>query len=36
MYSGGLDSLGTVYRLLTDPKYTDYRLQTTHTPCASE
>jgi len=26
MYSGGLDSLGTVYHLLTDPAYKDYRL----------
>jgi 7-cyano-7-deazaguanine synthase in queuosine biosynthesis len=30
MYSGGLDSLGTVYRLITDPEYTDYRLHIHH------
>ena len=30
MYSGGLDSLGTVYRLLTDLEYKDYRLHVHH------
>ena len=30
MYSGGLDSLGTVYYLLTDPEYKDYRLHIHH------
>jgi len=30
MYSGGLDSLGTVYHLLTDPAYKDYRLHIHH------
>lgn len=30
MYSGGLDSLGTVYHLLTAPEYKDYRLHVHH------
>ena len=30
MYSGGLDSLGMVYRLLTDPEYQDYNLHIHH------
>ena len=30
MYSGGLDSLGMVYKLLTDPKYKDYTLHIHH------
>jgi 7-cyano-7-deazaguanine synthase in queuosine biosynthesis len=30
MYSGGLDSLGMVYRLLTDPEYKDYALHIHH------
>lgn len=30
MYSGGLDSLGTVYKLLTDPQYKNYRLHLHH------
>ena len=30
MYSGGLDSLGTIYRLLTDPQYKDYKLHVHH------
>ena len=30
MYSGGLDSLGMVYRLLTDPEYTDYAVHIHH------
>ena len=30
MYSGGLDSLGTAYKLLTDPEYADYRLHIHH------
>lgn len=30
MYSGGLDSLGMVYRLLTDPEYKDHRLHIHH------
>jgi 7-cyano-7-deazaguanine synthase in queuosine biosynthesis len=30
MYSGGLDSLGMIYRLLTDPEYRDYRLHIHH------
>ena len=30
MYSGGLDSLGMVYRLLTDPEYQDYDLHIHH------
>jgi len=30
MYSGGLDSLGTVYKLLTDPEYADYRIHIHH------
>jgi 7-cyano-7-deazaguanine synthase in queuosine biosynthesis len=30
MYSGGLDSLGTVYRLLTDPEYADYGIHIHH------
>lgn len=30
MYSGGLDSLGMVYKLLTDPKYTGYRVHIHH------
>jgi 7-cyano-7-deazaguanine synthase in queuosine biosynthesis len=30
MYSGGLDSLGTVYRLLTEDEYKDYRIHIHH------
>lgn len=30
MYSGGLDSLGMVYKLLTDPAYKDYRIHIHH------
>ena len=30
MYSGGLDSLGTVYKLLTDPEYQDYQIHIHH------
>lgn len=30
MYSGGLDSLGMIYRLLTDPEYKDYVLHIHH------
>jgi 7-cyano-7-deazaguanine synthase in queuosine biosynthesis len=30
MYSGGLDSLGMVYKLLTDPEYKDYALHIHH------
>ena len=30
MYSGGLDSLGMVYKLLTDPEYKDYVLHIHH------
>lgn len=30
MYSGGLDSLGTVYKLLTDPEYALYRIHIHH------
>ena len=30
MYSGGLDSLGMVYKLLTDPEYKDYKLHIHH------
>jgi 7-cyano-7-deazaguanine synthase in queuosine biosynthesis len=30
MYSGGLDSLGMVYKLLTDPVYRDYALHIHH------
>lgn len=30
MYSGGLDSLGMVYKLLTDSEYKDYRLHIHH------
>ena len=30
MYSGGLDSLGMIYKLLTDPVYTDYDLHIHH------
>lgn len=30
MYSGGLDSLGMIYKLLTDPEYKDYRLHIHH------
>ena len=30
MYSGGLDSLGTVYTLLTDPIYKDYKVHIHH------
>ena len=30
MYSGGLDSLGMVYKLLTDPEYTDYDIHVHH------
>ena len=30
MYSGGLDSLGMIYKLLTDPEYNDYGLHIHH------
>ena len=30
MYSGGLDSLGMIYKLLTDPEYQDYKLHVHH------
>ncbi len=30
MYSGGLDSLGTLYYLLTDPVYKDYKIHVHH------
>ena len=30
MYSGGLDSLGMIYKLLTDPEYKDYQLHIHH------
>ena len=30
MYSGGLDSLGMTYKLLTDPEYKDYALHIHH------
>lgn len=30
MYSGGLDSLGMIYKLLTDPEYTRYRVHIHH------
>lgn len=30
MYSGGLDSLGMVYKLLTEPEYKDYKLHIHH------
>ena len=30
MYSGGLDSLGMIYKLLTDPEYKNYRLHIHH------
>ena len=30
MYSGGLDSLGMVYKLLTDPAYKDYKIHIHH------
>jgi len=30
MYSGGLDSLGMIYLLLTDPAYNDYRIHIHH------
>lgn len=30
MYSGGLDSLGMIYKLLTDPEYKDYDLHIHH------
>ena len=30
MYSGGLDSLGMIYKLLTDPEYQDYKLHIHH------
>lgn len=30
MYSGGLDSLGMIYKLLTDPEYTGYRVHIHH------
>jgi tRNA(Ile)-lysidine synthase TilS/MesJ len=30
MYSGGLDSLGMVYKLLTDPEYRDYSVHVHH------
>ena len=30
MYSGGLDSLGMIYKLLADPEYKDYKLHIHH------
>ena len=30
MYSGGLDSLGMIYKLLTDPEYKEYKLHIHH------
>ena len=30
MYSGGLDSLGMIYKLLTDPEYTDHLVHIHH------
>ena len=30
MYSGGLDSVGALYRLCTDPKYAGYRIHVHH------
>ena len=30
MYSGGLDSLGMIYKLFTDPKYKDFRIHIHH------
>jgi len=30
MYSGGLDSLGMIYKLLTDPEYKDYSIHIHH------
>jgi hypothetical protein len=30
MYSGGLDSLGMIHKLLTDPEYKDYKLHIHH------
>ena len=30
MYSGGLDSLGMIYKLLTDPEYSEYNLHIHH------
>ena len=30
MYSGGLDSLGMIYKILTDPEYKDYHLHIHH------
>ena len=30
MYSGGLDSLGMIYKILTDPEYKDYKLHIHH------
>ena len=30
MYSGGLDSLGMIYKLLTEPEYKDYALHIHH------
>ena len=30
MYSGGLDSLGMIYKLLSDPEYQDYKLHIHH------
>jgi 7-cyano-7-deazaguanine synthase in queuosine biosynthesis len=30
MYSGGLDSLGMIYKLLTDPEYKEYQLHIHH------
>ena len=30
MYSGGLDSLGMIYKLLTDPEYKDYAVHIHH------
>ena len=30
MYSGGLDSLGMIYKLLTDPEYKDYDIHVHH------
>ena len=30
MYSGGLDSMGMLYKLLTDPEYTEYTIHVHH------
>ena len=30
MYSGGLDSLGMIYKLLTEPEYKDYKIHVHH------